>query len=112
MSSWIPDLAGAGLVTVSGLAAGIDELTHRETLKVKGKTVAVIGTGLDKIYPKRSDQLQDIIAHEGLLLSEYLPWQGPKRQHFPARNRIISGLSQVCLVIEAKKGLVHSLQRC
>ncbi|WP_308399020.1 DNA-processing protein DprA [Weissella thailandensis] len=103
LSSWIPDLVSAGLVTVSGLAAGIDELTHRETLKAKGKTIAVIGTGLNQIYPKRCEQLQSIISHEGLLLSEYLPWQGPKRQHFPARNRIISGLSQVCLVIEAKK---------
>lgn len=103
LKSWIPGLTAAGLTTVSGLAAGIDELTHRETLKANGQTIAIIGTGFDYAYPKHCEDLQNTISQLGLLLSEYLPWQGPKRHHFPERNRIISGLCQVCLVIEAKK---------
>ena len=103
LKSWIPGLTAAGLTTVSGLAAGIDELTHRETLKANGQTIAIIGTGFEFAYPKHCENLQNTISQLGLLLSEYLPWQGPKRHHFPERNRIISGLCQVCLVIEARK---------
>ncbi|KAA8433506.1 DNA-protecting protein DprA [Weissella paramesenteroides] len=103
LRAWIPYLVKSGLITVSGLALGIDELTHRTTLAAGGKTIGIIGTGLSCTYPKRDDLLQEKVAVNGLLLSEYLPWQGPNRKNFPERNRIIAGLSHVCIVIEAKK---------
>lgn len=103
LHAWIPYLVKSGLTTVSGLALGIDELTHRTTLAAGGKTIGIIATGLDCTYPQRDDLLQEKIAANGLLLSEYLPWQGPKRKNSPERNRIIAGLSHVCIVVEAKK---------
>lgn len=103
LRAWVPYLVKSGLTTVSGLALGIDELTHRATLAVGGKTIGIIGTGLDCVYPNRTDCLQEQVAINGLLISEYLPWQKPKRKYFPERNRIIAGLSHVCLIIEAQK---------
>lgn len=92
------------IITVSGLAKGIDSIAHKETLKVQGKTIAVIGSGLDNIYPKENIKLaEEIIKNGGVVISEYVIGTKPDRMNFPARNRIISGLSNGVVVIEAKK---------
>ncbi|XOV83840.1 MAG: DNA-processing protein DprA [bacterium] len=108
------DLAGYGLVVVSGLALGIDGAAHRGALCARppgtgeapghGATVAVLGSGLDHIYPQRHRQLAaDIVRAGGLLLSEYAPASGPRAHHFPERNRLISGLSRATVVVEASE---------
>ena len=92
------------LVTVSGLAKGIDSIAHKATLMGKGKTIAVIGSGLDNIYPKENIKLaEEIVKAGGLIISEYPIGTKPLNMNFPARNRIISGLSDGVIVIEAKK---------
>lgn len=89
------------LVIVSGLARGIDTIAHRTALEHKGKTIAVLGSGLDKIYPSENSFLVDeIIEKNGLVISEYPPGTKPDYQNFPTRNRIVSGLSLGVLVIE------------
>lgn len=95
-------LLGRGLVTVSGLAAGVDQLAHRCSLNAAKPTIAVIGNGLNVYYPKFNRQLQQKIAINGLLISEYSFNERPLRHHFPARNRIIAGLVSNLLVIEAQ----------
>jgi DNA processing protein len=94
-------LAEAGAVTVSGMAEGIDTQAHRGTLKGGGKTIAVLGNGLDICFPAKNVSLRNEIAEKGLLLSEYAPGTHATRFTFPARNRIISGLSQATVVVEA-----------
>lgn len=95
-------LARCGLVVVSGLAQGIDAAAHRGALEGAGPTIAVMGTGPDRIYPAVHRELAHaIVAQGGLLLSEFLPGTGPQREHFPRRNRLISGLSLGTLVVEA-----------
>ncbi|MBY5034531.1 DNA-processing protein DprA [Streptococcus gallolyticus] len=89
-------------VIVSGLARGIDTAAHIACLKNGGKTIAVIGCGLDTYYPKENKELQDYIAKHHLLLTEYPVGEEPKKFHFPERNRIIAGLSQGVAVVEAK----------
>ncbi|BAQ24291.1 DNA processing Smf protein [Streptococcus troglodytae] len=89
-------------VIISGLARGIDTAAHLASLKNGGATIAVIGTGLDVHYPKENRRLQDYIAKNHLLLSEYEPQSQPLKYHFPERNRIIAGLSQGVMVAEAK----------
>lgn len=92
------------IVTISGLARGIDSICHRETLKDRGKTIAVIGSSLDIIYPSENKNLVDeIINNGGCIVSEYPLGTRPEKMNFPARNRIISGLSNGVIVIEAKK---------
>lgn len=94
-------LAEAGYIITSGLAEGIDTLAHQGALQAKGKTVAVVGTGIDIVYPARNRQLaQAIVGHSGLIISEFPLGTAPERHNFPMRNRIISGLSQGTLVIE------------
>jgi len=97
-------LTSAGFIIVSGLAKGIDTLAHKTCIEHKGKTIAVLGSGLDKIYPKENKKLaREIIENKGLIISEYPPSTPPNRFHFPDRNRIIAGLSLGVLVIEARK---------
>ncbi len=104
------ELAQSGLVVISGLCFGIDEISHRKTLEVGGKTIAVVGGGFNKIYPATNTALSEQVAEEGLLLSEYPPSFEPKRYTFPRRNRIIAGLSDGILITEAsfKSGTTHT----
>ena len=91
-----------GLCVVSGMALGIDGAAHRGALKANGATVAVVGTGLDIVYPaKHRDLAHQIIEKNGLIISEFALGTPSKPQNFPKRNRIISGLSLGCLVVEA-----------
>ena len=96
------DLASRGLVIISGLARGIDTASHRGAVAAKGKTVAVLGTGIDVMYPKENTRLtEQIIALDGALVTEFPVGTSPTPQNFPIRNRIISGMSAGVLVVEA-----------
>lgn len=98
------NLAREGVCIISGLAKGIDSFAHIGALNAKGKTIAVLGSGLDNIYPRENIKLaESIIKNDGLLVSEYPLGSLPLKQHFPARNRILCGLSDSVLVIEAKR---------
>ena len=94
------DLASRGITVVSGLARGVDSSAHRGALET-GKTIAVLGSGVDHIYPSEHTDLAVRIAATGLVLSEYPPGTLPLQFHFPMRNRLISGLSRAVVVIEA-----------
>ena len=95
------NLCEQGLCVVSGMALGIDGAAHRGTLKSSGGTIAVVGTGLDVVYPAKHRELAHQIALRGLIISEFPLGTPSKAQNFPRRNRIISGLSLGCLVVEA-----------
>jgi DNA processing protein len=97
------DLARAGIVVVSGLARGIDSAAHRGALIGGGKTIAVLGTGIDCVYPAENEALSEEIAANGLLVTEFPEGANPEDWHFPRRNRIISGLSKAVVVVEAKE---------
>jgi DNA processing protein len=94
------DLAARGVVVVSGLARGVDAAAHRGALTT-GRTAAVLGSGVDIIYPREHEQLTREIAARGVVISEFPPGTPPLAFHFPMRNRLISGLSRAVVVIEA-----------
>jgi len=98
-----PELIAGGVVIVSGLAKGIDALAHEYAMKNGGKTIAVIAGGLYHIYPKENVSLADEMFKTQLVLSEYPPDTKPQKWHFPARNRIISGLAKGTFIVEAKR---------
>lgn len=100
------DLSKNGINIISGLALGIDTCAHLGALQAtsKGKTIAVLGSGLDAIYPKQNVELaKQIIKNGGCIISEYPLGAKPEKQHFPQRNRIISGLSKGVLIVEASE---------
>ena len=98
------DLAKKRIVVISGMATGIDTCAHIGTLIGKGKTIAVLGSGLEKIYPKENEKLYyNILEKDGAIISEYEPNEEPKPINFPERNRIISGLCDKLIVVEATK---------
>ncbi len=98
------DLAKENICIVSGLAKGIDTFAHIGALEAGGKTIAVIGSGLDYVYPSENKHLYErIIKNNGLIVTEYIIGTKPERLNFPARNRIISALSEAVVVVEAKE---------
>ncbi len=97
------ELAAAGLVVVSGLARGVDGEAHRGALEGGGATVAVLGCGVDRDYPAAHAELAGRIAATGLVVSEYAPGVEPAPWRFPARNRIVAGLAQATVVVEARE---------
>ncbi|MCH7492066.1 DNA-protecting protein DprA [Patescibacteria group bacterium] len=100
----VSQFSQAGLTIISGLALGIDALAHQSAIKSGGKTIAVLACGLDIIYPVTNDYIgKSIINTGGSLISEYPPGTLPLKQHFPVRNRIISGLSQGVVIIEGNE---------
>lgn len=98
------ELAKLGFVIISGAARGIDSFSHKATLKTNVGTIAVLGNGLNYIYPPENKELEEkILENNGLIISEYDTGTRPSKYTFPARNRIISALSDGVLVIEARK---------
>lgn len=95
------ELTATGFAICSGMALGIDSEAHRACLALEGATIAVLGTGVDKIYPRQNAKLYEDIAQYGLLISELPPTAPARKSHFPRRNRIISGLSLGVIVVEA-----------
>jgi len=96
-------LASQDVTIVSGLAPGVDSAAHRGALQAKGRTIAVMGTGIDSIYPRENKKLADEIVDNGALVTEFAPGTPPTGKNFPRRNRIISGLSLGTLIAEAPK---------
>lgn len=95
------ELSSLGIAIVSGMARGIDQSAHRGALAVQGKTIAVLGTGINVVYPKEHKALYQEIAEHGLLVSEFPPFTKPLAQNFPVRNRLITGISEGVLIVEA-----------
>lgn len=96
-------LAGSGITVVSGLALGVDAEAHRGALAASGKTIGVLGCGIDVVYPRQHDKLFQEIGQHCLIISEYPPGTQPEGFRFPARNRIIAGVSKGVVVVEAAK---------
>ena len=97
------DLSNRGIAIVSGLARGIDGAAHRGCLESGGRTIAILGCGIDIVYPREHRQLTNKLLENGLLLSEFAPGTSPSPQNFPVRNRIISGLSLGTIIVEANE---------
>lgn len=95
------DLAARGAVVVSGLARGIDEAAHEGALAAGGVTVAVLGSAVDRVHPRRNVTMADRIMERGAVISEYWPGTPPAPWRFPARNRVVAGLAQAVVVVEA-----------
>lgn len=97
------DLAKSGVTVVSGMARGVDAVAGMTAVKSGGKTVAVLGSGIDVIYPPEHGQVYDLIRKNGVVMTEYPPGTPPNRENFPRRNRIMAGLSYGILVVQAPK---------
>ena len=96
------ELAAEGIITVSGLAKGIDSELHRGSVAAGGRTIGVLGNGIDSVYPSSSNPIaRQMLRQGGTIVSEYPPNMPPRRYNFPARNRIISGLSRAVVVVQA-----------
>jgi DNA processing protein len=95
------DLSRHGITVVSGMALGIDSTSHRSALEAGGRTIAVLGSGIDVIYPSPNKKLYHEISGQGAVISEFFPGTDPSPGHFPRRNRVIAGLSQAVIVVEA-----------
>lgn len=106
----VRDIATAGVTIVSGLAYGVDSIAHRKCLEVGGKTIAVLGGGINEIYPAQHEDLAREIGEKGLLVSEYSPCHKATKFTFPQRNRIIAGLGDGVLITEASfgSGTIHT----
>jgi DNA processing protein len=94
-------LANSGITVVSGLALGVDTVAHRTSLEAGGRTLAVLGSGVDRIYPPKNRVLAEKVMENGAIISDYAPGTPPEAMNFPPRNRIISGLSLATVVVEA-----------
>lgn len=99
----VPNLLQEKYVVASGLAMGVDRMAHEATLNNGGKTIAVVGNGLNHYYPRQNQSLQVAIENRGLVISEYLPDTPPRPFRFPQRNRILAGLSKSVVVTEARE---------
>lgn len=99
----VTDLVENNYVIVSGLAKGIDSISHEACINNNGKTIAVLGNGIDNYYPYQNKDLQNEISRTGLVISEYPPFIKPKKEYFPKRNRIIAAISDSLIVVEAKR---------
>ena len=97
------DLAARGVTIVSGLARGIDTAAHRAALAAGGRTLAVLGHGIDRVYPPENAALAAAIVERGALLTQFAPGLGPLSYHFPARNRTLAGLALGVVVVEAEE---------
>ena len=104
------ELGDKGITVISGLAAGIDRQAHLSSVNTKGGTIAVLAGGVDNIYPASNKDIYDLIASKGLIISEMPPGQQPIRQYFPSRNRLIAGLSDCTMIMEAGEvsGTLHT----
>ena len=101
LSYIVPPLVKEQYAIVSGFAKGADTMAHEQTIAVGGKTIAVLGSGFEHIYPKTNKMLFEYMSNCHCIVTEYPPYMGPKKWHFPMRNRIISGLSKALVVTEA-----------
>ncbi|MBW6508394.1 MAG: DNA-processing protein DprA [Desulfuromonadales bacterium] len=97
-------LATQGICIASGMARGVDSAAHQGAVDVQGTTIAVLGCGVDRIYPQENTRLYHQIIEQGAVISEHPPGTGPIARHFPGRNRIISGLARGVLIVEAAAG--------
>ena len=96
------DLGRRGFMVVSGMARGIDTSAHKGAIRAEALTVAVLGCGVDVLYPPENGAIKDLIEHSGAVISEFAPGTSPLPTHFPVRNRIVSGMSNAVLVVEGK----------
>lgn len=103
INKMVPELVKQKIVIASGLAKGVDTMAHQAALGNNGRTIAVLGNGLNHFYPMQNHFLQEQIASSGLLLSEYLPDTPPRPFRFPQRNRLLAGISESVIVTEAKE---------
>lgn len=103
LEKFIPPLVKANFTIVSGLALGVDSLAHKMTIAERGKTIGVLGSGFDHMYPNKNKSLLEHMAKNHCVITEYPTHIPPRKWHFPARNRIISGLAKGVLITEAKE---------
>ncbi|MDD4688599.1 MAG: DNA-processing protein DprA [Eubacteriales bacterium] len=97
------EIAAAGMTIVSGMARGVDSICHKGALKAGMRTIAVLGCGVDVVYPPENEQLKKVIESSGAVISEFPPGSAPLASHFPQRNRIISGMSLATMIVECEE---------